>query len=63
MWRFRMWREQVTTRVALQVAWLLPRRVVTHAYCRVGAHATTGRYSGTVVPDLSMMDALQRWED
>jgi hypothetical protein len=32
-------------------------------YVRVGAHATTGRYGDTVVPELSMMDALQRWDD
>ena len=47
----------------MKVAWLLPRRVVTWCYVRVGAHATTGKYGNTIVPELSMMDALGRWDD
>lgn len=43
------------------VAWHLPRRLVMWCYVRVGAHATTGQYSATVVPDLPMMEALKRW--
>ena len=45
------------------VAWRLPRRLVMWCYIRVGAHATTGQYENTVVPELSMMDALKRWDD
>jgi len=26
------------------------------------AHATTGEYGSTVVPELTAMDALKRWE-
>lgn len=44
------------------IAWRLPQRLVMWCYIRVGAHATTGRYGNTVVPELSMMDALQRWD-
>lgn len=47
---------------AKKIAWLLPKRVVMWAFIRVGAHATTGAYSHTVVPELPMMDALKRWE-
>lgn len=46
-----------------KIAWRLPRRLVMWCYIRVGAHATTGRYENTVVPELSMMDALKRWDD
>ncbi len=30
---------------------------------RVEAHATQGKYSNQVVPDLTFMDAMERWED
>lgn len=46
----------------LWIAWKLPRWLVYWATIRLAAHATMGRHSGTVVPDLTVMDALQRWE-
>lgn len=49
-------------KLLMGLVWHLPRTVVHWAYIRVAAHATTGQFSGTVVPELSMMDALQRWE-
>jgi hypothetical protein len=45
------------------VAWKLPRTLAMWAAVRVIAHATTGPYGDTVVPDLSAMDALKRWDD
>ena len=45
-----------------RVAWKLPDRVVYHAAIRLTAYATVGRYSTTVVPELSAMDAVGRWE-
>lgn len=45
------------------IAWKLPRKLVMWCYMRVAAHATTGRWSQTIVPDLSMMDAIQRWDE
>lgn len=53
------WRESAL----LWIAWRLPRKLVMWCYIRVGAHATTGRYGSTVVPELTMMDALKRWDD
>lgn len=43
------------------LAWRLPRRLVYFAAIRFGAHATTGEHGNTVVPDLTYMDALERW--
>jgi hypothetical protein len=43
------------------IAWRLPRPLVKWCAFRVAAYATTGRYSNTVVPELSMMDMLERW--
>ncbi len=44
------------------LAWRLPHGLVYWAAVRLLAHATTGKYSATIVPDLRAMDALQRWE-
>ena len=43
------------------LAWKLPRKVVYWAAIRLMAHATQGQYSSTIVPELTVMDALQRW--
>jgi len=43
------------------LAALLPRKLVYYASIRLMAHATTGKYSSQIVPDLTAMDALQRW--
>lgn len=59
---FKWWRANVKDKVAMKIAWLLPSRVVMWAYVRVGTNATTGEYGNTIVPELSMMDALKRWE-
>jgi hypothetical protein len=52
------WRE----RLCMFIAWRLPKRVVLWGAIRLIAHATTGKYSSTVAPDLTAMDALRRWE-
>jgi hypothetical protein len=44
------------------LAWRLPRGLVYWCAIRVMAHATTGRYGTTVVPELPAMEALSRWE-
>lgn len=44
------------------VAWRLPKKLVYWAVIRLMAYATQGDYSGQVVPELTAMDALQRWE-
>lgn len=46
-----------------KAAWALPRSIAMWAYIRVAAHATTGKWSNQVVPELSMMDALERWNN
>ena len=44
------------------IVWKLPSDIVYWAAIRLVAHATQGRYSSTIVPELSAMDALKRWE-
>lgn len=42
-------------------AWKLPRWLVMWATTRLVAHATTGSYSSTNVSELTVMEALKRW--
>jgi len=49
-------------RMQLWFACRLPRWLVRWAAVRLIAHATTGQFSSTVVPDLTAMDALKRWD-
>ena len=44
------------------VVWRLPRQLVMRCAMRIGANATTGKYSNQDVPDLRFMDAMKRWE-
>ena len=53
---------KIRERFALWLAWKLPRCLVMWCAIRLMAHATTGEHSDTVVPELSAMDALKRWE-
>jgi hypothetical protein len=48
--------------LALKIAYLLPRTLVMWCAVRVMTHASTGRWSNQVVPELTCMDALKRWE-
>ena len=44
-----------------KIVWHLPKRIIMWSYYRVAAHATTGQYGNTIVPELGMMDAIDRW--
>jgi len=50
-------------RLQMWIAWRLPRWLVKWATVRLCGHATTGRYSSTVVPELTTMEALRRWDE
>lgn len=45
-----------------KVVWKLPRKLVMWCAIRVIANATTGKYSNQIVPELTAMDAIARWE-
>lgn len=44
------------------LAWLLPKELVKWCAVRLMAHATQGKWSGQVVPELTAIDALKRWD-
>lgn len=56
-WKLSEW----SGRLQMGVAFCLPRWLVFYAAIRLVSHATTGRYGCTVVPTLTLFDALDRW--
>jgi len=52
----RQWEQMI-----IGLAWILPARLVYWCALRVNAHATSGKYSNQVVPELTAMEALERW--
>lgn len=49
-------------RLAIWLAWKMPRLLAYWCAIRVASHGTTGRFSAQVVPELTVMDALRRWD-
>ena len=48
-------------KVVRWIAWHLPKRVAMWAYYRILAYSTTGKYGKTIVPELTAMDAIDRF--
>lgn len=46
----------------IKLAWAMPRTLVKWCAIRLMANATQGEYSNQIVPDLTAMDALKRWD-
>jgi len=53
--------DRMKDRFCLWLSWKLPKRLVKWCAVRVGAHATTGEYGHSIVPEVTFMDALERW--
>lgn len=49
-------------RIALWIANLLPRRVAYWAANRLACNATTGQYRSQMLADLTLIEAMRRWE-
>lgn len=41
----------------------LPRKIIYWSAIRLISEATTGKYSNTIVPELTAMEALKRWDN
>lgn len=48
-------------KISIWLAWKLPKRLVYWAAIRLLCHGTQGKYSYQVVPELTGLEALQRW--
>lgn len=56
-------RQRVIENVLIWFVWLLPRKIVYWSAIRVMVHATIPPlYGNQIVPDLTAMDALKRWD-
>jgi hypothetical protein len=49
-------------RIQRWIAWRLPHWLVMWATVRLVAVVTSGKWSHTVVPELTALEALKRWE-
>lgn len=58
---FRMWRYRARTDTYQWLAHRLPAPLRYFAAIDVGAYATTGRYGDTIVTDLPLMEAIDRF--
>jgi len=61
MSELKYWASRKAEKWMLWIVWKLPKRLVMWCAIRVMANATTGQYSNQVVPELTAMDALDRW--
>jgi hypothetical protein len=42
---------------------ILPARLVYWVHVRVSAHGSTGKYSGQILPDMTVVEAIDRWSN
>ena len=56
------WFERTRMAIERWIANHLPCSIVYYAVVRVWAYATTGKYGGTEVDDLTVSAALSRWQ-
>jgi len=54
--------KKFSEKILMGIAWSLPKKLVMWCAVRLMAHATTGQYSSQIVPDLTIIDALRRWD-
>ncbi len=62
MWYGNWQQHHQLERLQIWVAWRMPRWLVMWATLRLVSHATTGSYRDTCVPELTVMDAIKRWD-
>jgi hypothetical protein len=48
-------------KLKIWIAWHMPEWLVYWCTIRLNEHATSGKYGNTVVPELTVMSALDRW--
>jgi hypothetical protein len=50
-------------RLERKVVWLLPRWLIRWAVVRATLHATNGKWGKTVVPKITALEVMERWEE
>jgi hypothetical protein len=59
---FMIWKRYLSEKFYLWFVWKLPKSIILWSTIRLVANATTGKYENTIVPELTAMEALKRWE-
>lgn len=54
--------DKIRMKLAMFVAWHIPRWLVYWCSIRLMAHATTGQWGHVITPETTIMDALKRWD-
>jgi len=54
--------KEVCDKISMWVAWHLPKSIVKWCAVRLLVNGTQGKYSSQVVPELTGIQALQRWK-
>ena len=53
--------ERLKERIAIKIAWMLPRQVALWAMVRVVAHATTGKWGNEHIDSIGYKEMHDRW--
>jgi len=61
-YHWRRWRNDWREELAITIAWWLPPRLVKWCAIRVAAQATQGEWSTQVMPELTALEAVKRWD-
>ena len=56
-------RRYMKEKILMWLAWKMPTELVYWCSLRLGAYATQGEHGKTIVPELTFMDAIKRWEE
>ena len=54
---------QPLARLPYKIAGIMPRWLVYYCAIRLMAHASGSKYPTQIVPELTAMDALKRWDE
>ena len=63
LWDLKYRKSKIKENAWMWLVWKLPRTLIMWSTIRLVSHATTGEYGNTIVPELSAMDAIQRWNE
>ena len=50
-------------KIQMYIAWKLPKGIAMWCAVRLAAHATQGEYSNQAVPELTVIESLNRWQN
>ena len=61
MFEFKLMLKEMREMITIKIAWALPHQLVLWCFPRVAAHATPGQWGTEHPDDVSVMQAIDRW--